>query len=154
MKILQTNPNLHKSIQRWGCYYRSILAMAEEFTQKELIREQIQMGYYILRRGVMGDDCFVKHPEYILTYGLQMLGASRCKGLYIGWAELQNRQPFFKSGYEKSDMSFMAKKGLTKNGNPHFRLALPNGHVIFDPHGSKPEIAKEIGERYFAIKNI
>ncbi len=67
--ILQTDSRLSDSINKYGCYFMSILFLANKHAGFELDSQSINALQGALKsNGHMGDNCYIKDPTAIFRY--------------------------------------------------------------------------------------
>jgi len=123
---LQTDPYLKPKIQRYGCYYLSILFWVNHYTGRGFDRKDINDLYDFLPDEWMGRDCYVEQPLDIFRYlGFNVRDFSRKGAEYVcqpGEFEiLCFERTYTKAGKEKTYTHFVCGDG--------------NGVVTYDPAG-------------------
>ena len=135
--VPQNDPKLNPEIQRYGCRFRSLLAIAEFHTGKILTPLAIQQAYNELVPSAMDVHCKCNENESKITrWAMRTLGSStRCYqiGIVLGCTRLE---------FWPAAQIYTILKGLTHlGGEPgyetgpgfHFRLGNRAGKLIFDP---------------------
>ena len=144
MKLLQIDPRMPLVIQKWGCNFRSLLAMIEveaglEFSDADLMKIWMDAFYFT----AVDEESVVQDPDRVLDLGLELknlrskynmyqIGAD---GSYWQWVHLKR-------------VDYTVLKGRTVNGNEHFRLGDREGSQIFDPN-PRAKITKELSIIYY-----
>jgi hypothetical protein len=130
----QTDYDMYE-IQRYGCYFCSLLEMAERTAQKRLTDEQVYNLYQIyVLEGFMSRKCYIYKPDEILQTALSALSHRR-RIFQIGMAAA----PLYFADYWRwvktklQKPSFHIYKTLTANGNNHFILADDSMRLIYNP---------------------
>jgi hypothetical protein len=135
--VTQDDPKLNAEINRYGCRFRSLLAIAEWHTGKILTPLAIQQAYNDLVPGAMDVHCRCNENEHkIIRWGMRTMGSSaRCYqiGIVYGCARLE---------FWPAAQMYTILKGLChRKGEPgyeqepgfHFRLGDRAGKLLFDP---------------------
>jgi hypothetical protein len=134
--ILQTNVGLNPEVQKFGCRFRSLLAIAEFHTQKALKVSQIETAYKELVDVAMDVHCTCNSREdKIIRWGMRELFCT-ARGYQIGIAYGCERIEFWPAA-----QIYTILKGLThrkgEDGRTedsfHFRLGDRMGKLLFDP---------------------
>jgi hypothetical protein len=137
--ILQTHPRLRPQIQRWGCYFMSLLWHGVMEKKVSLDPEIIDELYMVFQKhGLMTDSCFIQNPIGILKHlGIDARNVRKTHDSYLcSDNELEILQ--FKAGGEIS----------------HFVAGDSLGNVTYDPYGRSRSVLEGecISKRVFEIR--
>jgi len=136
--ILQTDPRLNAEINRYGCRFRCLLAIAEFETGRALTPTAILQAYGDLVPGAMDVHCRCNGNESkISRWSLRALGStSRCYqiGLVRGCVQLEFWPASRVYTILKGLTHFKGEPGYEAEAGFHFRLGDRAGRMIFDPH--------------------
>jgi hypothetical protein len=124
--ILQTDKGLCLEVQKYGCNFRSLLAMTEVNEKKQLTVQAIQQAYDELVGNAMDQSCTVIDPDAILKWGFKAL-LSPFRGYQIGQIIGGN------FSFWQWTKIYSILKGESTHGF-HFRLGDRLGKMIFDPY--------------------
>jgi hypothetical protein len=135
--VTQDDPKLNVEINRYGCRFRSLLAIAEWHTGKILTPLAIQQAYNDLVPGAMDVHCRCNENEHkIIRWAMRTLGAST-RGYQIGVAEGCARLEFWPAAQIytvlKGITHYKGEPGYEQEEGYHFRLADRAGKLLFDP---------------------
>lgn len=121
--MFEQNDKRLQPIARWGCYFCSLGAIAEQVTGKILTEDKVMNAYAdALCINAMGWNCFVKHPEKVLYFFLSELGIDSAKVSYIGWWNAnQHKTPAMFGSWKESDATHEVLRYKSGVGH-HFRL--------------------------------
>lgn len=118
--ILQNDRRLNIKIQKYGCYFMSMLFLANMFKGIELSIEKIEQIYNeCISKNFMNINCYISNPDKILTY----LGLS---------CEYNNRHDsaFYKCN--RNEIEILCIKYPTYK---HFVVGDGNGNILYNPMG-------------------
>ena len=145
--VMQDDPELPEEVQSWGCYYLSMLGIAENELGIKLTAQQIKdISEIVIDAGYMREDCTLIKPFQITNTVLTMYGiekkiydvGSKIPGeeaVYWGWVESSPE-------YKVSD--YQVEHWEMSTGAEHYILK-KNGTVIKDSApGQKNELIKTI----------
>ena len=136
----------HKSynpIGRFGCYFTSLGAWAEELTDNFLTSEEVLEVYAsVVDDGYMSANCYIMEPAKVTNAFLRAL-ESDLSVAYIGWWN-EDKGTEFWGKYKAKDISFEILRYATPYGF-HFRTA------EFDPGPRYERSDKLSGKRYFKV---
>jgi hypothetical protein len=132
MVATESRQKLMKTLGEYGCYFLSLIHLAEELTGKRI--DAIDAFLYARQQKWIEDDCTMLAPDSVL---------SRFAGAVFAVA--------------KEDAGYSAKDGeyevlQFQNGTfKHFVLGDGHGRVAYDPLGDSNTVAKGvvIGKRIF-----
>ena len=154
--IHQTDKRLPRVFNLYGCNFRSLQAGVELYTGKVLDIEDILYAYVeALTREppAMDKELTIRWPDPILNLTLALLGEPQYRGYQVGKQE-NGVATWWGWGKIEERIDFSVKKGYTVLGHDHFRLGDSKGALLWDPHGDKPEINKELMTIYYQIRPI
>lgn len=118
--ILQTDNRLNASINNYGCYFMSLLFVANKYTGYKLSTDIITRLYNeLIELGYMANNCFILDADGILNY----LGV-KCK--YTD----KHESPNFKT--KRSQVEILCLKYPTYK---HFVVGDGLGNIAYDPMG-------------------
>lgn len=135
--MLQTDTNLDPMIQRWGCYFMSMIRMAEIISGRTATADEINRTYKTQQAALkMTPKCYLADPERVANFFLRAWGVKPhivqigvrlpdSPAQFWGWAEKAGR----------TDWQFTARKVRTSLGF-HFQLASTDGTLLYDPDPS------------------
>ena len=67
--ILQRDRRLNKKIQKYGCYFMSLLFLANKFKNYPLSAQKIEELYdFFVLEHWMDKECFIKKPKEIMNF--------------------------------------------------------------------------------------
>lgn len=149
--ILQTDTRLPLHVQREGCYFRSLVMLAEMHHRQLLDAADIVKLYdYVISTGAMKQDCWVLEPEKIIQSAQFFLGhgpsgrmlfrtAAKGSGLEDGNFTRPGRPSHWIRHYK------------TVNGHGHFVVADKTGATVWDPYFPFTTAAKELTFRGYSL---
>lgn len=145
--IYQNDARLNEKIRRFGCNFRSLLAIAEVYTGKELLAKDIADAYNDLVGKAMDGDCtMTSQLGLVPRWAFKRLGHAQYRVEQIGIVYPPHRFEFWKSARVYSirkdvmhPIGYQGRSSVTF----HFRLADRMGKVIFDPYNPAPNIEVE-----------
>lgn len=132
-RVYQTHKDLGKMINRFGCYYRSLLAIAEEEVGKLLSVDNIWVGYRVLSSGSMDNECYVQKPRNIVEYGFQVLGGDEYRCYQTGLRDLRSGTLSYWGTHGPEHVQYTILQGHTGR-HTHFRLGDRDGKLLWDPY--------------------
>ncbi len=146
MKVFQNDPRLPESIRRWGCNFRCLLAIAEDYCAEELTVEDIQDAYVELVGVAMDPNCTMNAQLSLVTrWAFKRLGHSY-QAVQVGLVYPPSRFEFWKFARVYSilkgvihPIGYQGRTTVTF----HFRLGDRMGKVIFDPYDPAPVIMQD-----------
>ncbi|MBW2675137.1 MAG: DUF261 family protein [Deltaproteobacteria bacterium] len=131
--ILQTDPILNEYINKYGCYFMSILFLVNKHTSRGFDRADINHIYDRLTDPKIANNwmtvkCFLNNPQVIFTFlGLPMAGVMKAHPRYDTSAEQLEILRF--------ERSYTNRAGeLITYG--HFVAGNGDGHIAYDPAGN------------------
>lgn len=133
----------YNPIGRYGCYFISLGAWAEDIADKELPDSYVLQAYgKSVSEGWMDTNCFITDPEAILNLMLKMLGSEH-RVEYIGWWNKDTGVEFWDDN-TKDDIQFDILRVSTPFGY-HFKT------IGFNPDPSIEQGTEINGRRYFKV---
>jgi len=163
MLIKQTDPRLPVLINKYGCYFRSLQAIAEITVGKQLDYTKIISLYYALqqKKSSLGDgkmiidnECYVNDPNSVIRAAFQELGADR-KCYQIGLVNIVPALPcvpLFWSWVKDVRYDFIINQVVTVHGNAHFVLGDSKGNTIFDPYDPPVTVTAVKRQIYYQLQ--
>ena len=145
--IYQNDKALPEKVRLFGCNFRSLLAIAEVYCDKELTVADITDAYRELVGVCMDADCTMNAQLSMATrWAFKRLGHQTYTVAQIGLLGVGAKFEFWRSARIYSIM-----KGLIhpagylgrQTQTYHFRLGDRTGKVIFDPYTPAPRILQE-----------
>ena len=135
--VPQTDPKLNAEINRYGCRFRSLLAIAEFHTGKMLTPQMIEQAYDELVPAAMDVHCKCNENEHkIIRWGMRALSSTaRCYqiGIVYGAARLE----FWPAAQIYTILNgithYKGEPGYEEEDGHHFRLGDRTGKLTFDP---------------------
>ncbi|MHA2065529.1 MAG: DUF261 family protein [Candidatus Thorarchaeota archaeon] len=123
--ILQRDMRLNASINKYGCYYMSILFLCNKYRNVELSTGMINELYVIFQdTGWMDNECFINDPQAIFGYmGLQVYYYDR------------HDPPFYKC--KKDEIEILRFQYVAWK---HFVVGDGLSHVTYDPYGTSKAV--------------
>ena len=123
--ILQTDQLLKPRIQKYGCYYMSLLFMVNKYTGRGFNQKDINDMYDLLPDAWLGRDCYVKSPLDILHF--------------LGFNVKSMRKEGAKYACRPGEFEILCwERSYTKDGKKktynHFTCG-DSGIVTYDPSG-------------------
>lgn len=161
--IKQTDPTLPLMINKYGCYLRSLQAIAEITVGKALDAPQIINLYYSLqqKKSSLGDgkpvldiECYINDPNTIIKATFHELGVER-SCYQIGLANVVNGKmdtPTFWSWVKNPKYNFIIHQVVTALGNFHFVLGDSLGNIIFDPYNPPVRVARTKRQIFYQLQ--
>lgn len=142
MVLQENHPN--KKIQRYGCYFLSLLRICEVESKKELSIDNIQTLYEsALKNNYIDINCTCLKPDNILALGFSFLG---CKKKVYQIGQKKNGKTEFWGWVKDNNYQYVILGKKRPNGF-HFVL---DGKDIFDPNPTLTgEIVREIFYKIF-----
>lgn len=138
MKLcLQTDLALNAEINRYGCRFRSLLAIAEFHAGKILTPGMIEQAYHDLVPLAMDVHCKCNEREdKIIRWGMRALGSTaRC--YQIGVVAKCERLEFWPAAQIYTILRGLChakgEPGYEEEAGYHFRLGDRSGVLLFDP---------------------
>ena len=139
IQVRQTDYRLPIEVNKWGCFFRSLLAIAEVYIGRRLRVQEIAQAYReAVAEGMdyMTPDCVCKSESAgggIINQGIALLGGPG-RGFQLGSINpaIGKMQWWGPKGWDK-DWGWQILLGKTEYGNSHYRLADREGILIFDP---------------------
>ena len=127
--IYQIHPDLPKEIHDFGCYFMSVLFLAEEKTSKYIDQDEALAIFRAAKQtGIIGDDCYVKDPVSLFRLaGVRISSVVKASKEIVpgpGGFELLH----FHRNADTPD-------GMKNLAHDHFVAGDGNGNVAFDPMG-------------------
>ena len=154
--VLQTDPRLNVMINSYGCFYRSVLGIAETHLQTGLNAGEIESIYQMaveMGADFMLPDCTLK--RYAAGGALAVVGFR-----YMRHHEFDCRQvgsisadSFKVSWWGPRKYNYTVLLGRTVNGNRHYRLGDSSGTLIFDPN-PRATIHHEVLELLYLVERV
>lgn len=132
LKIKQNDSLLNPNIRATGCYFRSLIGIAETLYQRYMTAKQINELYTRCVPNIMLANCYVNDPAEIIKMAAIELGYScKCfqRGLYQG-----NEFIFWNNIYRNYTDTIIQWK--TSIGS-HFTQADENMNEVYDPWNGK-----------------
>ena len=124
--ILQRDSRLNADIQARGCYYMSLLFLANKWARHQFDIAEIRRVYeHVVTLGWMREDCYILTPERILGY-------VELETVYLG-----HRGPHYLCG--ERDIEVLCYQ---RGGQTHFVTGDGKGHVAYDPWGVSRAVAE------------
>lgn len=132
---------IETNINKYGCYFLSLLAIPQFFTKQALSQPDIiQLYKECNEQGYMGPNCFVSHAEKIVQHGALYLGDSKHSyRLMIRKSFKESHPSFGESDFANTDnlpggnnVWYVIVDFPTKFGQ-HFQLFNGVGGLIYDP---------------------
>jgi len=129
--ILQRDQRLRPNIKRWGCYYMSILFLANKYKNTPFSVTTINNNFYLgnVQRGAMDKQCFIKDPDAVFA-------SAGLKVQYTGKHEDKTR------ACKRGEIEILYYEHPDLGG--HFVAGDGRGNVAYDPWGVS--MAVEEGE--------
>jgi hypothetical protein len=151
----QTHYKLYEQINIWGCYFRSLVAIAESWTGKRLGWRQINILYETARVTMMNDYCSCNSKGAgggITNLAFQAIGENRTARqigsrtretgvIYFGYTEPPENPP---------EIHYSILWGQVSEKSDHYRLGDENGRLLFDPDPFAI-VAKEITQLLYEV---
>lgn len=134
--ILQRDGRLREAIREYGCYYMSLLFLANKHTNVPLSAQKINGPLYFgnIQQGRMDASCFIKDPAGILR-GLGL------NARYTG----QHEPPDRVCGPDEVEVLYFKSPA-----GGHFVAGDGNGNVAYDPWG----VSRAVTEGELVSKRI
>lgn len=132
--ILQRDARLNENINRWGCYFMSLLFLANKWNGTLLGATEIERIYrYAVKLFWMRENCYIENPRAILGY---------C-GLDTEF--LGKRGPHYLCG--ERDIEVLQYR---RGAQIHFVAGDGQGNVAYDPWG----VSRSVTEGQLDSKRI
>lgn len=118
--ILQTDNRLPKLVNRYGCYFMSLLFLANKYTGFKLSTTVIVKLYNnFIEMGYMDKNCYIQNPDRILSnLGLNGVYAQR------------HDPPKYKCKHDEIEILCLQYPTYT-----HFVVGDGLGHIAYNPMG-------------------
>jgi hypothetical protein len=138
-RIYQSDPELPKTVNQYGCYWRSLLGICETMTGEVFTVEQLKDIYTEnITDDSVGIDCMVKQPNAIINMGFAYLGYN-WSGYQIGVRrESEWKNYFWKSVKNKRIDGTVI--GYKCAGYEHYMEGGKDGQPVFDPANGEAKI--------------
>lgn len=121
--ILQKDSRLREIIQSRGCYFMSILFMANKYTRIELCTERIESIYHaFIFHKWMDENCYIRDPASIFGF----------LGLNVTY---RKEGPFYFCAKNEFEFSCFVVETAEGKSWTHFVCGDGCGHVTYDPYG-------------------
>ncbi len=118
--ILQTDKRLDQTINKYGCYFMSLLFVSNKYTGYNLSTTVITKLYNdFIKRGFMDKNCYIQNPSAIMRY--------------LGLAATYNQRhdpPKYKCGKDEIEILCLQYKNFT-----HFVVGDGRGNIAYNPMG-------------------
>lgn len=141
MKLYQTDENLLSAINKSGCYFRTMLAIAEKHLDRHFTAAEIEFIYwYLVGKGEMRKDCFLENPPKVTEAGFFLAGKPDYRCLQIG-QKYYGKEPQYWGWVSKSGdytVTDTAIKGYTPRGSEHWIQGTAEGKSLWNPHPKAP----------------
>lgn len=148
----QTSKWFTKNINKYGCYFMSILFCACNHVNKRLSPSKVMCIYEdAVNEDYMTFSCYIKNPAKVGTLALKYLGHEDLRFRYVG-SERDGKLDFYNED--------LAEKINATIDNIKIMLELHNGNVHYGGHfvteGYNPDrrlipTGEQLGKRYFYI---
>jgi len=154
--IWQTDSRLNKSINREGCFFRSLIAIPEIHLKKTLNAAEILHIYEMaisMGSDFMLEDCTCKRHAAggaLAVIGFRMLGHHEFDCRQVGSISADTQKI---SWWGPRKYNYTILLGRTANNNRHYRLGDSSGTLIFDPN-PKAKIKREILELLYLVERV
>lgn len=154
--IYQDDKLCFKKIQVYGCNLASLFNGVMRHFRVHVGPEYLNLVYSVLASNkmpkfCMDKDCYIYRPFRILSFACAIAGRPTWGGWQIGGREEGGKDQWWAGG-NSSMVTFSILEGVTKKGNPHFRLGDESGKQMFDPYSTEPEIVEEKKIIYYTIR--
>lgn len=127
--ILQRDKRLNENIQKYGCYFMSLLFLANKFKNYLLSAQKIEELYdFFVLEHWMDEDCFVKKPKEIMNF----LGMKTKK--VIKSFDLVSKAPY--------ELLYFQRTKASGRIVPHFTAGDGLCNVTYDPWGTSRTVAE------------
>ncbi len=144
--IFQNDPRLPEKIRKFGCNFRSLLAIAEFYCNAEFTVDDIKAAYNELVGHAMDEDCTMNAQLSLVTrWAFKRLGHSY-QAVQVGIVYPPTKFEFWKFARVYSILKgvlhpagYQGRSMITF----HFRLGDRMGKTIFDPYTPPPAIVEE-----------
>ncbi len=144
--IYQNDLRLPEKIRKFGCNFRSLLAIAEFYCNAEFTVDDIKSAYAELVGKVMDEDCTMNAQlSFVTRWAFKRLGHSY-QAVQVGIVYPPAKFEFWKSARVYSilkgvlhPVGYQGRSMITY----HFRLGDRMGKMIFDPYTPSPQIMEE-----------
>lgn len=145
--IYQNDARLNEKIRRFGCNFRSLLAIAEVYTGKQLLAKDIEDAYAELVGKAMDAECTMNAQlSAVPRWAFKRLGHAG-----YGVAQVGIVYPPMRFEFWKSARVFTILKGVMypigyqgrSSVTFHFRLGDRTGKLLFDPYNPSPAMVAE-----------
>lgn len=133
-RIYQTSKKLLRAINKEGCYFRTMLSIAERFTDKLLTADEILEIYYdLIDKGFMKQNCYLENPEKAANAAFKVLKQDNLRCIQIG-KKIEGKDPVYWGWVKDKTVSAIALNGITAKGNGHWVEADWSGHELWNPY--------------------
>lgn len=152
--IRQTDYRLHRMVNIYGCYFRSLLGIAESWAGKRLTPDQINELYEMGIEGsnaLMTERCSMGHGAGGETCDMtfKMLDRPELRAWQMGSRIKGEKAVFFDKKKHPIHRTILWGNS-TQAGWRHYRLGDEHGREIFDPDPTT-EIEEEVTELLYMI---
>lgn len=141
MKLFQTDENLLPAINRSGCYFRTMLSIAEKYIDRHLSAAEMEFIYwYLVGKGDMRKDCFLDNPGKVTEAAFFLAGKPTWRCIQIGQQYYGEDPQYWRWVVRSGNTSVTdtAIKGYTPRGNEHWIQGTAERKTLWNPHPDAP----------------
>jgi hypothetical protein len=132
--VTQFNPGFPLEIQKYGCYFLSLLRIVEIESGKDIPIGDVviffelmkQAGFIRRSEGAIEDDCYLARPDLVLENAFRRFNGGKTAHQF-GAAYGAERCEFW-----GTVRVWQCSDGITVRGGQHYRLLDALGQVVYD----------------------
>ncbi len=145
--LKQTDKKLKRKINQFGCYFMSMLAIAQIEEEKVFSAEEINQLYdEAVEKNYMTAKCYVRKPDEIAQLAFKKFGNNK-RTYQVGRIDAEGEKRFW--GWVENNPKYKEYKYLiirwemdNDDYPEHFTLGLINEGEIYDPYPDLNKISK------------
>lgn len=155
--LYQTNPAFPKEVQKYGCYFMSLLRMVELVSNSDLTVDNVNAIYVSgTQKGYIASKCSCVKPDSILKEAF-FLVSSKFIAYQVGskkygdnpnviwWQWVKNNPKFMDVDY------LLMQFATTGVFGTHYCLADKNENVIYDPYDKPYVRLDKLGSHIYRV---
>jgi hypothetical protein len=151
-RTFQHDPRLPQKVNKYGCCWRSHLAICETYTGKimsarylnELYDENLAAGY------ITREDVSVKKPMLVINSGFKKLGY-KYTALQVGIRDTTGNITFWGNKERRIDATVI-RYVVADGTHDHYLEGDPFGAILWDPYDGKDKLGNHIADWLYKIE--
>lgn len=155
--LYQTNPAFPKEVQNYGCYFMSLLRMAELVSNTDLTVDQVNAIYVSgSQKGYITRKCSCVKPDSILKEAF-FLTSAKFIAYQVG-AKTYGNNPrtdwwqWVRTNPKFMEVDYLLVQFATGGGfGTHYCLADKNENVIYDPYNKPYKRLDMLGSHIYRV---